>query len=102
MNTPNPDHILFYLDKKTSFTNEFNLRVKYYWIQDESLICYYIEYCQGDIFCTLVEVSNKNYELVFRSEMEVEREIFAYCSIKQRYIYVLGGFNVNHFDSIER
>lgn len=38
----------------------------------------------------------------FLSFMNIEREIFAYCCIKQRYIYVFGGFNVNHLDSIER
>lgn len=34
--------------------------------------------------------------------MNIEREIFAYCSVKERYIYVFGGFNLNHLDSIER
>jgi hypothetical protein len=38
----------------------------------------------------------------FLSFMNIEREIFAYCAMKQRYIYVFGGFNVNHLDSIER
>jgi hypothetical protein len=38
----------------------------------------------------------------FLSFMNVEREIFAYCSVKQRYIFVFGGFNINHLDSIER
>jgi len=38
----------------------------------------------------------------FLSFMNIEREIFAYCAVKQRFIYVFGGFNVNHLDSIER
>jgi len=38
----------------------------------------------------------------FLSFMNIEREIFAYCQINNRYIYVFGGFNVNHLDSIER
>jgi len=36
------------------------------------------------------------------SFMNIEREIFAYCAVKDRYIYVFGGFNLNHLDSIER
>ncbi len=38
----------------------------------------------------------------FLSFMNIEREIFSYCCVKERYIYVFGGFNVNHLDSIER
>ncbi len=38
----------------------------------------------------------------FLSFMNIEREIFAYCQINNRYIYVFGGFNVNHLDSVER
>jgi hypothetical protein len=38
----------------------------------------------------------------FLSFMNMEREIFAYCSIRDRYIYTFGGFNTNHLDSIER
>lgn len=34
--------------------------------------------------------------------MNTEREIFAHCAVKDRYIYVFGGFNDNHLDSIER
>ena len=34
--------------------------------------------------------------------MNIEREIFAYCTIKDRYIYIFGGFNDNHLDSIEK
>lgn len=36
------------------------------------------------------------------SEMNVEREIFASCVIDDRFIYVFGGFNDIHLDSIER
>lgn len=36
------------------------------------------------------------------SEMNVEREIFASCIIDDRYIYVFGGFNDIHLDSIEK
>lgn len=38
----------------------------------------------------------------FLQFMNVEREIFAYCQFRKRYIYVFGGFNVNHLDTIER
>jgi len=38
----------------------------------------------------------------FLSFMNIEREIFAYSQVNNRYIYVFGGFNVNHLDSIER
>lgn len=34
--------------------------------------------------------------------MNIEREIFAFCSFRNRYIYVFGGFNMNHIDSIEK
>ncbi len=36
------------------------------------------------------------------SEMNVEREIFASCVIDDKYIYVFGGFNDIHLDTIER
>lgn len=39
---------------------------------------------------------------ILLSCMNVEREIFAFCANRNRYIYVFGGFNVNHLDSIER
>ncbi len=45
---------------------------------------------------------NTDCKWKFLSFMNIEREIFAYCGIKQRYIYVFGGFNYNHLDSIER
>lgn len=38
----------------------------------------------------------------FLQFMNIEREIFAYCSFRNRYIYVFGGFNINHLDTIER
>jgi hypothetical protein len=38
----------------------------------------------------------------FLSFMNVEREIFAYCGFRDRYIFTFGGFNINHLDSIER
>ncbi len=34
--------------------------------------------------------------------MIIEREIFAYCTLKDRYIYIFGGFNDNHLDTIEK
>lgn len=36
------------------------------------------------------------------SEMNIEREIFASCVVDDRYIYLFGGFNDVHLDSIER
>jgi hypothetical protein len=36
------------------------------------------------------------------STMFVEREIFAHCVVKDRYIYAFGGFNDTHLDSIEK
>jgi hypothetical protein len=36
------------------------------------------------------------------ANMEMEREIFGHCVIKDRYIYVFGGFNEIHLDTIER
>jgi hypothetical protein len=36
------------------------------------------------------------------SEMNIEREIFASCVVDDRYIYIFGGFNDVHLDSIER
>jgi kelch-like protein 2/3 len=45
--------------------------------------------------------SNEN-KWKFLSFMNIEREIFAYCSAKHRYIYVFGGFNINHLDTVER
>lgn len=38
----------------------------------------------------------------FLSSMNIDREIFGYCCLKDRYIYVFGGFNSNNMDSIER
>ena len=32
----------------------------------------------------------------------VEREIFSHCVVKDRYIYVFGGFNDTHLDTIEK
>lgn len=32
----------------------------------------------------------------------VEREIFAHCVVKERFIYVFGGFNETHLDTIEK
>lgn len=37
-----------------------------------------------------------------QAEMNVEREIFASCAIDDRFIYIFGGFNDIHLDSIER
>lgn len=34
--------------------------------------------------------------------MNMEREIFAHCVVKDRYIYVFGGFNDTHLDTIEK
>jgi N-acetylneuraminic acid mutarotase len=38
----------------------------------------------------------------FLQFMNIEREIFAFCGFRERYIFVFGGFNVNHLDTIER
>jgi hypothetical protein len=35
-------------------------------------------------------------------DMNLEKEIFAYCSVKDRYIYTFGGFCESHLDIIER
>lgn len=37
-----------------------------------------------------------------QSNMNIEREIFAHCVVKDRYIYIFGGFNDTHLDSIEK
>ena len=59
-----------------------------------------IEYCDGE---------NNNWKYVTEtedksilSEMNVEREIFASCAVDDQYIFVFGGFNDIHLDSIER
>lgn len=36
------------------------------------------------------------------ANMNIDREIFAHCLVKDRYIYTFGGFNETHLDTIER
>lgn len=56
----------------------------------------------NETLSSLEYYDEKETKWKFLSFMNIEREIFAYCCVKQRYIYVFGGFNVNHLDTIER
>lgn len=56
----------------------------------------------NETLASLEYFDNEEFKWAGLQYMHIEREIFAFCKFRNRYIYVFGGYNSNHLDSIER